>query len=111
MLCHTNLRRARGSGGCSCHGMDAGDVILEMLARIAIAVTIYLCADENFNKSAPLHVFFNARDHGGVVKGQLRRLDQIFLMAALGGLASLPVSIIIRPVRRQNVVPTHWVRK
>jgi hypothetical protein len=91
--------------------MDADDVIQEMLARIAIAVTIYLCADENFDRSAPFHPLSNARGHGGVVKGQLRRLDQIFLMPVLGGLASLPVSIIIRPVRRQNVVPTHWVRK
>ena len=111
MSCHTNLRCARGSGGCSCHGMEVHDVIQEMFARIAMAVTIYLYANENFDRSAPLCLLSNAWSHGGVVKGQLRRLDVNFLMAALGGLASLPVSIIIRPVRRQNVVPTHWVRK
>jgi hypothetical protein len=74
-------------------------------------VTIYLCVDENFDRSAPVYLLSNARDHGGVVKGQQHRLDPIFFMVVLGGLAFQAVSIIIRPVRRQNVVPTHWVRK
>jgi hypothetical protein len=94
---HTNQRRAR----------DA----VEMLARIATAVTTYLCADETFDRPAPSRLVSNTWDHRDVAKGQRRRRDPFFLIVALGGLARPPVSIIIRPVRRQNVVPTHWVRK
>jgi len=91
--------------------MEVDDAIQEMLARVTLAVTNYLCADENFDRSALVYLLSNARDHGGVVKGQQRRLDPNFFMVVLGGLAFRAVSIIIRPVRRQNVVPTHWVRK
>jgi hypothetical protein len=91
--------------------VEIDDVVQEMLACIAIAMTAYLYTDENFDRSAPSYLLSNAWDHGGVVKGQLRRLDPNIFMAVLGGLAFPAVSIIIRPVRRQNVVPTHWVRK
>lgn len=86
-------------------------MIQEMLAGIAIAVTTYLYTDGNFHRSAPLCLLFNAWGQGGVVKEQLRRRDPNFFMVVLGGLAFPTVSIIIRPVRRQNFVPTHWVRK
>jgi hypothetical protein len=68
----------------------------------------HLCTDENFDKAALL---FSAGHHGGVVKEQRRRRDSNFLTKRLGELAHPPVSIIIRPVRRQNCMPTHWVRK
>jgi hypothetical protein len=74
------------------HGMQVDSVFPEMVARIAIAMA-------------------SLWGHGGVVKGQRRRLDAIFFMTLLGGFAFLPVLLIIRPVRRQNVVPTHWVRE
>jgi len=91
--------------------MEVDDAIQEMLARVTLAVTNYLCADENFDRSTLVYLLSNAWDHGDVVKGQQHRFDPFFLTAVLGGLALPAVSIIIRPVRRQNVVPTHWVRK
>jgi hypothetical protein len=95
--------------GCPSDGMEVDAVIREIYTYLPIAMTNYLRPEENFDKSAPM--LFNVRYHGSVAKKQRRRPDPKFLMMALGGLASLPVSIIIRPVRRQNVVPTHWVRK
>jgi hypothetical protein len=74
------------------HGMQADSVFPGMVARIT-ATVVSLWGD------------------GGVVKGQRRRPGSFFLMTLLGGFASLPVSLNIRPVRRQNVVPTHWVRE
>ena len=91
--------------------MEVDDAIQEMLARAALAVTTYLCADENFDRSTSVYLLSNVRDDGGVVKGQQHWLVRFFFMLVLGGLAFSAVSIIIRPVRRQNVVPTHWVRK
>jgi hypothetical protein len=74
------------------HSMQANSAFPEMIARITTAVASF-------------------RSHGGVAKGQRRRLVSFFLMPPLGGFASLSVSLNIRPVRRQNVVPTHWVRE
>jgi hypothetical protein len=68
----------------------------------------HLYNDENCDGAAP---FFNTRNHDGVAKEQRCRSVSNFLTKRLGELARLPVSIIIRPVRRQNCVPTHWVRK
>jgi hypothetical protein len=79
-----------------------------MYVRIAIVVLTCPCVRENFDMSAPL---FDVWNQSGVVKGQRRRRDPFFFQTGLGELACLPVSIIIRPVRRQNCVPTHWARK
>jgi hypothetical protein len=97
--------------GCSSNGVEVDAATQKIYAWIAIAVTICLRNEENFDGMAPVHPFFNVWGHDGVAKGQRCGLDVIFLTVVLGGLASLLVSIIIRPVRRQNVVPTHWVRK
>jgi hypothetical protein len=78
--------------------MGARDVIQEMLACSATAVTTCLYTDENFDRRKPSYLLSKVRGHGGVVKAPLRRLDAIFLMAVLGELAAWPVSFIIRPV-------------
>jgi hypothetical protein len=91
------------------HGSRCCDA--KKYACIAITAATYLRTKENFDRTAPTYPLFKPWDHGGVVKGQRCGLDPNFLMVVLGDLASLLVSITIRPVRRQNVVPTHWVRK
>jgi len=74
------------------HGMHADSVLPEMYTGIATAMA-------------------SLWGHDGVAKEQRRRHGSNFFMTLLGGFASLPVSINIRPVRRQKVVPTHWVRE
>ena len=72
--------------------MHADSVLPEIYARIATATACLW-------------------GHDGVAKEQRRRHGLNFFMTLLGGFASRPVSITIRPVRRQKVVPTHWVRE